>query len=696
MPNVDYTKYTGRFNMDIQASDRLRIFSSMSYASDVTNGISEGFDGRIGTINLISTPPMMSPKDEFGDYPPILYNTFEEGSAKQYYNSLAALNGEVRESMGSYIQFNVGAEYKLADWLKYEITLGLQPTITESRYFRPKNIPEPLSFQQQSLASKNSTRSLNWLVENLLTFSRVIGNNHNVTFIAGTSTQKTAFESTGAGTMNFAFDQFQFHNLGAGVQANHTVSSSRSEQQLQSFLSRINYSFRDKYLLQINGRYDGSSKFAEGNKWAFFPSASIGWRLSEEDFIKNMNLFNNLKLRASYGSIGSHGISPYATLQLIGGAFSYGFNDTRYGTYTPTGISNKNLKWETTTQLDIGLDMAFMDNRLNVTLDYYNKNTTDLLLNQLISIVNNPTQNHNPSITRNIGSLQNTGFEFGINYRTITSSDFTWSIDINGTFQQNKLLDLALIEGQEFLLLGDNLRRNYHKLEEGEPFGNYAGYQTDGLYQNQAEIDGSAQPTARPGDMKYVDQNNDTIINAEDFVKLGNAYPDFFGGITNNFTYKNFNLSIFIFAMLGHDIFNFDLAQWKYDLSSSEFNKFKEVATDRWTGEGTSNDIPRAGYKPVNISDGADGAIDRMVEDASFLKLRNVTLTYNLPKSWVSRIGVANASVYVQGNNLAVLTKYSGFDPESNQMGGSATLIPHNASLYPSTRNFIVGLQIGL
>jgi TonB-linked SusC/RagA family outer membrane protein len=695
MPNVDYKKYTARFNVDFKATNYLKFFTSMNYANDVTNSMASTWNGGQGTISVIRTPPMLKPTDEFGEYPPLIYNNFETGTPSYYYNSFAALDREIRERLGSYLQLNVGAEVKFTDWLNYRVTLGLQPTVTESRYFRPGDIPEPQYFTLEPVASKSSSRSNNLLLENMLTFQKSFNDSHNVTVLAGTSSQKFRYESTSAGSANFVFEQFQFHNLGAGEQSNYSVGSSLVEQQLQAFFGRVNYNFRGKYLFQINGRYDGSSKFAPGNQWAFFPSASIGWRLSEEAFM-NGNVFDNMKFRASYGSIGSHGINPYATKSLIGGTFRYGFNDVRVGTYKPNGIANKDLKWETTTQLDIGLDMGLIGHRLSITLDYYHKKTTDLLLNQLITLVNNPTTNHNPSITKNIGSLQNTGFEFSLGYRSITSSDFNWSIDLNGTFQQNKILDLALGEGQESLLLGDNLRRNYQILQEGQPFGDYVGYVTDGLYQNQGEIDGSAQPSAKPGDMKYVDQNNDGVINHDDFKVLGNAYPDFFGGITANLNYRSFNLSIFFFTMLGQEVFNFELAQWKYDLSSSQFNKFAEVATGRWTGEGTSNDIPRAGYKPVNITDGADGAIDRMVEDASFLKLRNLTLSYDLPKAFLSKIRMSNANVYIQGNNLLTLTKYSGFDPEANQMHGSTRVLPLNNSYYPSTRTFMIGLQIGL
>ena len=218
MSNVDYKKYTARFSVDVQATDRLKFFSSLAYASDVTNSINSNWDGRFGTINVISTPPMLSPTDEFSDYPPVIYNTYEEGTPKYYWNSFAALQNEIRESLGSYIQLNFGLEYKFTDWLRYNGTLGLQPTINESRYFRPVSIPDPQYFETVNTASKNSSRNNNWLAENLLTFDKSFNDTHNVTFLVGTSTQKNTYEFTSAGSAGFVFEQFEFHNLGAGVQ----------------------------------------------------------------------------------------------------------------------------------------------------------------------------------------------------------------------------------------------------------------------------------------------------------------------------------------------------------------------------------------------------------------------------------------------------------------------------------------------
>ena len=209
------------------------------------------------------------------------------------------------------------------------------------------------------------------------------------------------------------------------------------------------------------------------------------------------------------------------------------------------------------------------------------------------------------------------------------------------------------------------------------------------------EIDESAQSYASPGDMKYVDQNNDGTISKEDFVVLGNAYPDFFGGLTNNFTYKSFDFSFFLYFMVGQDVFNWESYLGKYGLEKIEYNKYKEVATARWTGPETSNDIPRAGYKPFNISDGPDGGIDVMIEEASFLRLRDVTLTYNLPKSLVSKLGLGNARVYVKGQNLLTITGYSGADPEANELGSSTTLLPMGIAYYPVLKTYMIGLNLG-
>ncbi len=701
LSNVDYSRLNVRFSIIGKVTDRMKLGGTFNYSGTTQNDYFDSSWMKAEPLMAgLRFRPTQTPYDESGQLiPGVIPNPYEQGNPHLNTNVLYNLENEIREYLGNNMQFNFTGEYKFADFLKYDLQVGWEPTFFENRFFRPKEVVWDQDWSKQSFnyASKSLNRNNQWLVENLLTFDQTFSDIHNVTAIAGASAQEFKAESTSANARDFPFDSYEFHNLGAGAITTRGVGSGFSTESLQSVFSRVNYDYNGKYFIQLNARYDGSSKFASGNKWAFFPSTAVAWRLSDESFIRDLNIFDNAKLRISYGSIGSHGISRYATMQRIGNeSYSYTFNDVSVGLRQPIGIANKNLKWETTTQTDIGLDLGFMNNSLNIVLDYYHKKTTDLLLNKNISIVNFPFRNHEPSILSNIGSLENNGFEFGIDYFVNISSDFRWSMNLNGTFQETILTDLALPEGSDALYFGDNLRRNYQILQQGMPYGNYVGYKTDGLYQSQAEVDGSAQPNAKPGDLKYVDTSGDGAISGDDFVILGNAIPKFFGGFNSSFSYKNFDVSFFLFSMLGHSIFNYDAHTWKYGLSTIEFNKLKDVATKRWTGPGTSNDIPRAGYNPVNITDGPNGALDVLVENASFLRLKHITLAYNLPEQLIKRIGINNMRIYIQGQNLFTITGFTGVDPEINQMGGSTQLLPLNTTYYPAVKTYLIGINLGI
>jgi TonB-dependent starch-binding outer membrane protein SusC len=698
--NVDYSRLNIRFNVVGNVTNRLKLGGAFSYSGSTQNDFYDSNWSKAEPYMAgLRFRPTQTPYDANGRLiPGVIPNPYEQGNPHLNTNVLYNLENEIRENLGNYMQFNFTGEYKLADFLRYNAQVGWEPTITEGRFFRPSAVVFDPDWNKQSFpyASKSMNRNNQWLVENLITFDNTFSNAHRVTAIAGNSAQKFFSESFSANARDFPFDSYEFHNLGAGNAQTRGVGSGYSEEALQSFFSRINYDYLGKYYFQVNARYDGSSKFASGNKWAFFPSAAVAWRFSDESFFNDLGIFDDAKLRISHGSIGSHGIGRYATLQRIGNeSYAYTFNDVSVGIRQPIGIANKDLKWETTTQTDIGLDLGFFNGRLNFVLDYYHKKTTDLLLRRNISIVNYPHRDHEPAILSNIGSLENKGFEFSMDYFVNLTPDLRWKINLNGTFQRTTLIDLALPEGTDALYFGDNLRRNYQILQEGMPYGNYVGYRTDGLYQTQEEIDGSAQPNAKPGDLKYVDVSGDGAITGDDFEILGNALPKFFGGFNSSFSFKNFDLSFFMFSMLGHSVFNYDAYTWKYGLSTTEFNKVKEVATKRWTGPGTSNDIPRAGYNPVNITDGPNGALDVLVEKASFLRLKHLTLAYNLPQQMLSRIGFSNTRIYVQGQNLLTFTAFSGVDPEVNTMGSSTQLLPLNTTYYPAVRTYLVGINLG-
>lgn len=698
IPNSDWDRFTARLNLDIKATDKLSFGSNIAYVKTNSRQFQEdattSFPNWVGPVSYtVSNPPLVSPYDDDGNLVPLMENEFADVPTQLYNNGIYQAMYEKRQSENTYLQLNFYGDWQIIESLKFRVSVGFQPTFGDFGFFRPEAVPTEFQDQRRT-ASRSSSRGNQWLVEPNLTYTENFNDKHNLTVLVGSSTQKISFESLSAGSELFPFDFYEWYSLESGLPETRSVNSGLVEQQYVGIFGRVNYEYDDRYLIQVNGRYDGSSKFAPGNKWAFFPSVAVGWRLSEEAFLEN-SVFDNLKLRASYGSIGSQAVSPYSTIPSLAGSGS--FDTYVFGGTSVTGyvvqLANPNLKWETTTQFDIGLDVGFLDGRLNITMDYYNKKTTDLILEQQVTIVNNAPRDHDPSITSNLGSLRNTGFEFAADFQTDFTSDFSWDINLNFAYQANELLDLNFAEGQTYQDLGNNLIRNYHRLQEGESFGNYVGYVTDGLYQTQEEINNSAQPNAKPGDIKHVDINNDGTINENDKTIVGNALPDFFGGLTNTFRFKGFEFSFMFYGAFGHQLFNMGAQRFKYGLSEVEWNKFEEVATQRWTGPGTSNDIPRAGYQLINGTDGPNGTLDVVTEDASFVKLRNLTVAYNFPVAIASKIGMSRLRVYVKGQNLLLFTKYSGYDPEQSNFRSAETLLPLETALYPFVRSYYFGLN---
>jgi TonB-linked SusC/RagA family outer membrane protein len=700
IPNSNWNRFTARLNVDIQATERLSFGSNISYVKTNSNSFQEetttGFPNWVGPVSYtVSNPPLVSPYDENGNLIPLMENEFADVPTQLYNNGIYQAQYEKRNQVRDFIQMTFYGALKIIDPLTFRVSVGFQPTFGDNNFFRPEAVPTEFQ-DQRRVASKSTFRNNQWLVEPNLTFTESFNDIHNLTVVVGSSTQKITRENVGASSEQFPFDFYEWYALEAGLPETRGVSSGLVEEQYQGFFGRINYEFDERYLLQVNGRYDGSSKFAPGNKWAFFPSVSVGWRLSEEAFLENSGLFDNLKIRGSYGSIGSQAVAPYSTIPRMGQNNSfdtYIFGGVPVTSYVAQ-LVNPDLKWETTTQLNIGLDAGFLDGRLNITMDYYRKKTTDLILAQQVTIVNNAWRDHDPAIVSNLGSLQNTGFEFAADLRTDLGSDFTWDVNFNFAYQANELLDLNFAEGQTYQDIGNNLIRNYHRLEEGKPFGNYVGYITDGIYQTQEEINNSPQPNAKPGDIRHVDINGDSTINENDKTVVGNAYPDWFGGITNTFRYKGFEFSFMFYGQFGAELFNMGAQRFKYGLSEVEWNKWEEVATERWTGPGTSNDIPRAGYQLINGTDGPNGTLDIVTEKASFVKLRNVTLAYNFPNNITSKLGLGNLRVYVKGQNLLLFTKYSGYDPEQSNFRSSEVLLPLETALYPFVRSYFLGLNL--
>jgi TonB-linked SusC/RagA family outer membrane protein len=446
-----------------------------------------------------------------------------------------------------------------------------------------------------------------------------------------------------------------------------------------SWLGRVNYNLKDKYLVTLTGRVDGSSKFGTNNRYAFFPSGAFAWRLSEEDFLKDVDQISNLKLRVSYGVSGNDRIANYAFIRTISSSIYYFNNSFAASGYAPNNPGNDNLKWETTSQADIGLDISFVNDRIGLTVDYYNKNTSDLLYYS-----NLPWITGYNSYLENIGKLRNRGFEFALN-TVNTIQTFKWNTTANISFNKNEITDL---NGTELYINNDTYKLkigNWAVIREGEEMGSFYGLRSDGIWQT-AEAAEAATYGAQPGDFKYIDTNNDGVINAEDREIIGQALPDFTWGLSNNFSYKNFTLDIFIQGSHGNQLLNsnrFELESGN-GLSNASINLL-----DRWTPENPSDLYPRANRNASYLQ-----MSDRYLEDGSYIRVKTITLAYDLPTKAVKFLKMEKVKLYATAQNFFTMTNYSGFDPEVGSFGMDNTRMGYDFGSYPSVRTLIFGASI--
>ncbi|MEO5995763.1 MAG: SusC/RagA family TonB-linked outer membrane protein, partial [Chitinophagaceae bacterium] len=486
----------------------------------------------------------------------------------------------------------------------------------------------------------------------------------------------------------FPMDIFQYYNLGLGssVQA---PGSSKTEWTLVSYLGRVNYSLLNKYLVTASIRTDGDSKFGKNNKYGVFPSVSLAWQLAEESFIKNMEVFSQLKLRASYGKTGNEAIGVYRSLSLLGTSYgtrsSYIYGTTNYPIAFPQNIANPDLSWEKTGEFNIGLDMGIFKDRLNMTLDYYYKKTTDLLLNVPV-----PNQTGFGSVLQNTGAMLNKGVEIGIN-STNFEGKFSWNTNFNISFNKNTILSLG---GAPYIYSGwvggGNVAphdKNTARLQPGHSVGEFYGSIYEGIWQTQEEIiKVGTMPSAKPGDIRYKDVNNDGKYDTEnDDVFLGNPNPDFSFGFTNDFTYNNWNLHVFMYGSYGNSVLNLAAQQLALDGLGPSAKRL-----DMW-----SSTNPKGAYPSARVSN-PQRVSSILVEDGSFLRIQNISLGYNLPVK-----GLLNGNIFrsarlgIGVDNLAIFTKYTGYDPEVNAYGNSNASKGMDRFGYPPSRIFSFNVALG-
>lgn len=516
---------------------------------------------------------------------------------------------------------------------------------------------------------------------NALNYNRTFGN-HSITAVAVLETQQFTDKNFTATANGLRFPQLGYDNIGGNSAA--TVNSGFSKWTLLSLLGRVNYAFKDKYLVTAAIRRDGSSKFSEDNRNSVFPSVALGWRLSEEEFIKKLNVFSNLKLRGSWGKTGSQAINPYATLSPYNST-QVGFNNTGVTAGVIQGNQgNKNLKWETTTQTDVGIEMEFLNGRLHFEADYFNKSTTDLLLNvQLPNYAGGGTQ------PRNVGEIRNRGFEFAIGGTPIEKGKFSWETNLNLSTLKNEVVSLGGLPrlGTGTGAGGGMSITNEFMLMPGQPLGSYWGLKYLGTFKpNEADI--AAKQGRVPGDPHYEDVNGDNAITTDDFQIVGHAFPKLTGGWNNTFTYSGFTLNVFFQGAFGVDKLNYTRAGAMS--GSGEARQFLLTEIRDYYREGnTDSDIPAftKTYQPFTQS-------SRFVENGRFVRLKNVSLAYNVPSSVLK--DKANIRIFASATNLLTITKYSGPDPETSNVGSSTdTAIGIDRGSYPNAKVYTVGLTVG-
>lgn len=676
--NQDFNRVSLRNNIDTKISKVVDLSTSLTISrvfADIGRENGDG-GGNTSIINaaLVLPPTVPVRHPETGEY--IRMNYLSGSSAVP--NPIPYI--EHLQDKGTIDRILVSADltFHIIDGLTLKVSGGADMSSALREVYEPKETNT--GYNANGIAQQQNRRSSSYSNENVLTYIKKFGV-HSLNVMVGSSLLYDENKTSSMTARNFISDVYGYNNLDAGAQWDKP-NTGRSKSTLLSGFGRINYVLMDKYLFTVTGRADGSSKFGANNKWAFFPSFAAAWRVNQEKFMKNIDWISNLKIRGSWGVTGNQNIASYSSSEKmntyvypIGGVTSVGIG--------AANMPNPDLKWETTAITDIGIDFGVFNNRLNFTADYYYKKTTDLLWN--ISV---PLTTGFGSVLKNIGSLQNKGLELSLSADVLTGQ-FKWNTMINWSTNKNKVLDIpGYIPTQQGTISG-HLKVNGSWLEPGLPVGVWNLLKTDGVMRTDKEWKEAPRMADatfdQVGDMRFVDKDGDGKISfGEDRMIVGDPNPDFIFGWTNNFSYKNFDLSIYINGSVGNDIYN--VLRAETNIVSTWGNQRKEVL-NRWTASNPNGKYPRA---HVLVNQNLLQS-DFLIEDGSFLRVQNVTLGYTFPKVSFLR----SLRVYATAQNLLTITGYSGFNPEVNSQGQSNLQMGVDYNAYPTARSFILGVNIG-
>lgn len=637
--STSFNRYSGRINVDHKLLPDLTIGGGVSMTYSVNYRV-EGDQTLYGPLpNALSIPAIYPVYNADGSYN-------EDGP---YANPLAIINETKNVAYTNRNNGNIYVEYKFLDGFTFNTKWSADIYNLREHEYDPITTAQGKKYN--GLGIEGTTYVSNLVGSNVLQYVKTVNKVHNFEAMAGFSFEKYARRTTYIEATNFPNENFQYINSAGTIRA---ASASALDRGMTSYFGQFKYNFMYKYIFTLTARADGSSKFGSNNRFGYFPAGSFAWRLTEEPFMKNIHVISDLKIRTSFGLTGNDGIGDFASLGLYKGGYNY----SQQSGIQPTQLPNPNLKWETTRQMGLGIDLGLLKDRISIVADIYYNKTSDLLLARPI-----PLSSGFSSITSNIGDMENKGVEFVLNTVNV-QGDFTWNTSLNFSANRNKVL--KLFNGQPITDQG----RGNNWVMEGEPIGVFVGYNFLGI-----------DPTT--GKEVYEDLNGDGVITTDDRKITGNPNPDFTLGLTNTFAYKGFDFSFFLHGVFGNDVYN---GTWMYLQAPTDLDQQTTAVLQAWKKPGDVTDIPR-------ITDGLKSS--RFIENGSFLRIKNVTLGYTLSKDLLKKLWLKSARIYVSGQNLYTFTAYTGMDPEVNYYSTDNIIMGTDFFTYPQSRTILVGLNIG-
>jgi TonB-linked SusC/RagA family outer membrane protein len=680
---TNFKRYSANVNIDANLNKKISMGSSIMFSNSVETMLpndSKGYSSSASVVsNIFNAPVHVPAKDADGNY--TFFSNYIGGNSAGdnplYMVDNYDINANTTRLLGS-----VFANFKIIDGLEFKVRLGID--YRDWRYKSYYPIKSIAAMSLKGSASQISEKTMNVLNENVFEYKKTFAGKHQISAMVGFTNQSEKDEYIKAVGYGFPSDAYKYNNM--GIATTQSNSSQATKWTLLSYIGRVNYSFNSKYLVTATARYDGSSKFGANNKYGFFPSVAGAWRMSEENFIKQLNVFSNLKLRVGYGTTGNERIGLYNSLATISSDKDYNsgyvFGGTLAGVAYPKNISNPDLTWEKSADVNLGVDLGFFNNRINLTVDVYKKKTTALLLNVPL-----PTESGYTSVMQNVGSMENKGIEFSIQSTNIKSSSLSWTTNFNLSVNRNKILDLGgqsqmfagWVGGGNSSLNGGNIVR----LAPGKPVGSFYGVVWEGIWKSAEEIASvGTMKSAKPGSARLKDVNKSGTFDANDCQYIGNPNPDFTFGFSNDFSYKQWSLSVYTYGEIGQDIAAFKR------LFAAGTAVYAPDRRDRWTPSNINGTrlAASAGYPSMINSD--------EIYDGSFVRIKTIVLGYSLPVRKLNIRFLESAKISVSAENPFTFTKYPYYDPEINSFGSSNSVKGVDRFSYPASKAFRVGINV--